>query len=194
MRRSAPKPPRLFATFFDERVPPPATDRSRMTQRATRLARRPARALFEAIEPRYLMAAPVDIEGVFNASIDQPRTYVMLQRTPDGDPLSADVGFGIETFTFEAYYDTGASGTLLSKETSDALGVQSYFVGDEQVIFEDVGVGGSQPFGVSEPLYLSLAPYGVERDLDNIDTYPSVYTQKFGPQRTQLVLEPAESD
>jgi hypothetical protein len=175
-----------------------------MTQRAERYtprfaSRRSARAhsavtVLEPVESRVLMAVtPIDIEGVYNASLDQPRTYAMLQRSPTGDPLTAtDPLFGIETFTVEAFYDTGASGVLISQETADALGVDRPTFNGETVYFEDVGVGGSSFFEVSEPLYISLAPYGVERDLDNLDTYPSVYTQKFGAVRAQVSAEPAD--
>lgn len=163
-----------------------------MISRATRHARRTP--LIEPLDRRVLMAAtPVDIEGVYNVSLDQPRTYALLQRTPDGDPLTAiDPLFGTETFTIEGFYDTGASGVLLSKETADAMNVVRSTYNGETVMFEDVGVGGSSFFEVSERLYVSLAPYGVERDLDNFDTYPTVYDQKFGPLRTQLTMEEAD--
>jgi hypothetical protein len=163
-----------------------------MTQRATRHARRPV-SLFETIEPRVLMAAaPIDIEGVYNASLDQPRVYALVRESPTGDPLSAsDPMSGVETFTFEAFYDTGASGMLLSKETADALGVTRATHNGEPVLFEDVGVGGSSFFGVSTPLYTSLAPYGADRDVDNIATFEQVYDQKFGPLRAQIAREEA---
>jgi hypothetical protein len=163
-----------------------------MTQRAKRHARRPV-PLVETIEPRVLMAAaPIDIEGVYNASLDQPRVYALVRESPTGDPMSAyDPMWGVETFTFEAFYDTGASGMLLSKETADALGVTRATHGGEPVLFEDVGVGGSSFFEVSTPLYTSLAPYGVDRDLDNISTFEQVYDQKFGPLRAQIALEEA---
>lgn len=162
-----------------------------MILRVTRHARRTPR--IEPLDPRVLMAAaPVDIEGVYNASLDQPRTYALLQRSPNGDPLTAiDPLFGTETFTIEGFYDTGASGVLLSKETADAMNVIRSTYEGETVLFADVGVAGSSFFEVSEPLYVALAPYGVERDLDNFDTYETVYHQKFGPLRTQITLEEA---
>ena len=166
-----------------------------MIQRRSRPARRFAPLLLEPIERRLLMAAtPIDIEGVYNASLDQPRINAMLQRSRTSDPLTAiDPLLGTETFTVEAFYDTGASGVLISKETADALGVNRSTFNGETVYFEDVGVGGSSFFEVSEPLHISLAPYGVERDLDNFDTYPSVYTQTFGPLRMQVTIEEADA-
>ena len=158
-----------------------------------RPSRRPA-THFEAFEARVLMAAtPIDIEGVFNASLDQPRVYALLRESPTGDPLMGyDPLWDVETFTLEAFYDTGASGLLLSKETADALGVTREMIGDTPVLFEDVGVGGSSFFEVSTPLYTSLAPYGVDRDLDNISTFEDVYDQKFGPLRMQISTEEAD--
>jgi hypothetical protein len=157
--------------------------------RATRHARRTVPPAFEPVEPRLLMAAPapVDIEGVYDAALDQPRSYAMLQRSRDQDPLTAtDPDFGLETFTLEVFYDTGASGVLISKESADALGVRRAEYNGQPVEYADVGVGGADFFDVSEPLYVSLAPYGVERDLDNFATYPEVYDQTFGPLRMQI--------
>src|SRR3954451_11034820 len=164
-------------------------------QRAPPPARRPRTRLFEPLDPRVLMAAttPVDIEGVYDAALDQPRTYALIRRSPTGQPLTAtDPTFGGETFTVEAYYDTGASGVLLSKETADAMGVERATYNGQPVTYADVGVGGSSFFDVSEPLYTSLAPFGVDRDLDNPDTFEGVYNQKFGPLRMQISQEDAD--
>ncbi|MEX2138961.1 MAG: hypothetical protein WD894_06845 [Pirellulales bacterium] len=133
-----------------------------------------------------------DLPGVLPAALDQPRINAVLRRTPTGDPLTADFG-GVRGFNIDAFFDTGASGVLLSKETAEALGVQKLKHPDPQsgqlvdVEFEDVGVAGSEFFGVSEELYVSLSPYfepGQE------PTLPS-YNQTFGPIRTQISLEDA---
>src|SRR5687768_9656445 len=160
-----------------------------MPQRARRHTPRTA-AVLEPVESRLLMAAePLDLEGVQNAALDIPRAWALLQRSLDTDPLIASDPFFGDTFNVEVFYDTGASGVLLSKETADALGVNRATHNGEPVLFEDVGVAGSSFFNVSEPLYVSLAPYGVERDLDNIATYQEVYDQKFGPVRLQVAME-----
>jgi len=62
----------------------------------------------------------------------------------------------------------------------------------EEVLFQDVGVGGGELFNVSEPLYVSVAPFGNSADVDNIDTYDQVYDQTAGPLRTQIRMEPAD--
>ena len=65
---------------------------------------------------------PVEIDGVQPVALDQPRVNALLRWTADGDPLVAsDAGF--ESFNIQAFFDTGASGVLLSKETAEALGV-----------------------------------------------------------------------
>ena len=63
---------------------------------------------------------------------------------------------------------------------------------EEEVLFADVGVGGTDLFHVSTPLYVSLAPFGNSADVDNINSYDEVYDQTFGPLRTQIAIEPAD--
>src|SRR3954462_12471993 len=108
----------------------------------------------EKLEVRCLYAGtPIDIEGVQDASLDQPRINALLRRTPTGAALEEpDSG----AFNIEAFYDTGASGVLLSQESADALGVVRAQQGGQNVIYSDVGVGGTSDFEVSEPLYVSL--------------------------------------
>lgn len=123
-------------------------------------------------------------------SLDQPRVNALVSRTPGGTPLEDATG---TTFNIQAFFDTGASGILLSRETAYVddvnyfgLGIQKATFNGQDVIFEDVGVGGSVPFNVSEPLYLSIAPFTPTADLDNPSTYNQVYNQQYGPVRTQI--------
>ncbi|HZN69442.1 MAG TPA: hypothetical protein VFB66_29480 [Tepidisphaeraceae bacterium] len=136
-------------------------------------------------------APPIDIEGVQPASLDQPRVNAMLRYTADGEPIYAESELG-ESFNIQAFFDTGASGVLLSKETADGLAIARATHNGEEVLFEDVGVAGSEFFNVSEPLYVSLAPFGNSADIDNFATYDQVYTQTFGPLRTQVSMQEAE--
>src|SRR5262249_53935002 len=48
--------------------------------------------------------------------------------------------------------------------------------------FEDIGVGGSEKFNVSEPLFLSLAPYSSNSDGSNAGEY----SKPAGPVRVEL--------
>lgn len=134
-------------------------------------------------------ASAVDIDGVQAAALDQPQICMLLRRTPTGDPLLADFGIDGSTISIQAYYDTGASGILLSRDTAEYLGVQKSYVGGTAVTFSDVGVGGTTDFDVSESLYAALAPFGVAIDLEN----QANYTQSFGPLRTQISREYALS-
>jgi hypothetical protein len=133
-------------------------------------------------------AAPTlatDIPVTQFAALDQPRINAAISLTPTGDPLVADI-FGTLTFNITAFYDTGASGVLLSAETSDLLEVARQQFNGQDVIFSDIGVGGSDDFYVSNPLYIRLADYHPNRDVDNLQTYQQTYTQTFGPIRTQI--------
>jgi hypothetical protein len=108
------------------------------------------------------------------ASMDQPRVSLILRRTPDGPPLAAKQDVGLAQLlgdkdasdtvaTFAAFLDTGASGVMLSAQTAQSLGVQCLPVDGKpnarKIIFHDVGVGGTDQFNVSEPLYISWGAY-----------------------------------
>lgn len=129
----------------------------------------------------------LDFPNVQPAALDQPRVNALLRLTPTGNPLAGDdIIFGDPIFNIEAFYDTGTSGMVLSDQTADFLGVQRAQFNGSTVMFEDVGVGGSSTFDVSEPLYVSLAPFNFFVDINNPDTFSTVYDQTFGPLRTQI--------
>jgi hypothetical protein len=135
-----------------------------------------------------LHARPVsalDIPGVQPVAFDQPRVNMLLRRAPGGNPLSGDF-LGETIFNIEAFYDTGASGLILSDQTADFLGVQRSQFNSSLVVFEDVGVAGSDTFNVSEPLYMAIAPYTPSVDINNPATASVVYDQDFGPVRMQI--------
>jgi hypothetical protein len=126
-------------------------------------------------------ASAVEIEGVQSAALDQPRVNLHLRREAKGQPLVARK-MGEQTINVQAFLDTGASGIMLSTTTADALGVKRLKVGDSNVVFHDVGVGGSDQFHVSEPLMIFLAPFGRNGDPDDADSYPIM----VGPVRAQV--------
>ncbi len=136
--------------------------------------------------------------GVFNASLDQPRVSVMASLTPGGeamvydnatiDPNTLDI-IVVQTKSFEAFLDTGASGYLISNQLyqgytdplsgdfSPGLRYQppgspapapqypqlATYTGTggttQNVVFEDVGAVGTGGFYVSQQLHLSVANY-----------------------------------
>jgi hypothetical protein len=136
-----------------------------------------------------LCVAPVawgsDIIGVQPAALDQPSINALISDTLGGAPLTAEDG-GITYFNIEAYYDTGASGILLSNETAEGLGLEHSTYNGQEVVYQDVGVAGTSDFFVSDPVYLNLAPYVPNADIDNLSSYSTVYTQSFGPVRTEI--------
>src|SRR5688572_2622186 len=126
-------------------------------------------------------ARAVEIEGVQPAALDQPRVNLHLRREKNGKPLVAKK-LGEETINVQAFLDTGASGIMLSTTTADALGVRRAKAGEANVVFHDVGVGGSDEFHVAEPLFVFLAPFGRSGDPDDADEYPIA----IGPVRPQV--------
>jgi hypothetical protein len=142
----------------------------------------------------------VEIEGVQPAALDQPRINVCIRREPKGQPLAAKAdaaagglqallgealggGGGGPVINIRAFIDTGASGVMLSRNTFTALGIQPANHRGRPVAFHDVGVGGTEEFGVSEPLYLFLAASaGVGAEPGDA----SQYSLPIGPVRVQL--------
>jgi predicted aspartyl protease len=114
-------------------------------------------------------------EGAQGASLDQPRIYLNISRTSGGRPLQTQ---GAEPQSgVEAFLDTGASGVVLSEDTARKLGINRV----EGAAFEDVGVGGADSFGVSEPVWISVASYP-KADAED----PSQFSKPTGPIRMQL--------
>ena len=145
----------------------------------------------ESLELRRLLAiaATFDIAGVQPAAFSQPQIHALFRNTATGAPLTDPSG---EVFDVTAYLDTGTSEVLLSQETADALGIARASFNGQPIVFSDVGVAGTEDFGVSAPLYTSLAPFTPSADVNNAATYNSVYNQTFGPLRTEIALSPAD--
>lgn len=123
-----------------------------------------------------------EITGVQPASLDQPRIFMEVRRQANGQPLVVKVDKE-QTGAIEAFLDTGASGIVISHSTAEGLKIQgTQLRGGGVVKYEDVGVGGSEEFGVSEPLWVSLAPYSSNTDGDN----EGAYSRPAGPMRMQL--------
>jgi autotransporter-associated beta strand protein len=126
-------------------------------------------------------ALATDFPGVQPAALDQPRINAYLTLTPGGPPQEFE-----GTFNISAFFDTGASGILLSNNTADFLGLERTTHDGQTVIFSDVGVAGTDDFHVSPQVHFGLAKYHPDADVDNPDTYTTVYNQVFGPVRTQI--------
>jgi hypothetical protein len=131
-----------------------------------------------------------DIVGVQPAALDQPRVYLNIRRTQTAPPLSAKAD-GQSSPVIEAFLDTGASAVVLSNQTYTAMGIQKETLKQSssatskssgEVEYEDVGVGGSEKSAVSEPVFISSAPYSPTTDGSNENDY----AKPIGPLRTEL--------
>jgi len=114
----------------------------------------------------------LNIDGTFEAALDLPRILFLLKRNPNQPPLEYEGNFELNW----AFLDTGASGILLSHETTTYLNIAI----DPDAQYSDVGVGGREFFDVSEPLYVGTT------DFLNPDPYnPDLYLLT-GPWRLQV--------
>lgn len=111
---------------------------------------------------------------------DVPYIWTLFRRSPGGEPLPDPAESMLQT-----YFDTGASGILLSRETREALGISA----EPNSNFVDVGVGGEEEFEVSENLYIALADYHPleEEPIEND------FHEDFGPWRLNLIKDYADS-
>jgi hypothetical protein len=146
-----------------------------------------------------------DIIGVQPAALDQPRINAII-RSPSAtsDPLYVEFDKNNRSFNINAFFDTGASGILISPNTAAYLNLPT----QPGVTFYDVGVGGEDAFGVSAPVHVSLAHSTTSVDdyitsqeeafsshptptFNGIDLSP--YQHTTGPIRTQVgISRPAD--
>jgi hypothetical protein len=124
-----------------------------------------------------------DLWGAQPAALDQPQinaTFFLpgnsLPQIATVDEFDWDTFTSIGTgqvFTVTAYFDTGASGILLSSATAQSLNLPTI----PNVIYSDVGVAGSDNFQVSQPVNVSIANYVYNRtDLDQFNNNTPVLT------------------
>lgn len=122
----------------------------------------------------------LNFDGIFEYALDLPRILFLMKREPNGGPLLYEGEFAVNW----AFLDSGASGILLSKETTDYLEIKI----DPNGEYIDVGVGGFEAFDVSEPLYFATYIY----DLEDPDIeVPEAYFYNGGPWRTQVKKDKA---
>jgi hypothetical protein len=143
---------------------------------------------------------------VSSAAIDQPRINISF--APFGDPTNPFVGEGfdengdpIPSIQVNAFWDTGASGIVLSPGTAQLLGMDLYQFGGQDVVFNDVGAGGIVPFNVSEQIVMRLAPslgwFDNEQPyFDRFSTPGNFMTayEASGPAPTRLQIGPIGSE
>ena len=146
----------------------------------------------------WLLWAPavtaVDIPGVLPNSIGLPEVNVVLRPTAGAAPYAGVDSFGDPLTNLRLIYDTGASGVILFDGPAQALPIPvAQFMGGD-VVFADVGVGGSTLFGVSDPVHMSLgafvqdppAPYTSDADYPRQD--PGLRLQLGPPGSAALFI------
>jgi hypothetical protein len=126
-------------------------------------------------------ALATDITELLPAGLDLPRVYARLI-----DPVTGQVYNSAGEFAFPVILDTGASGVIISDSYREALNIPYQLYpdpnGPTRVMFEDVGVGGSDEFNVSRPIRLELANNYETADPDD----PLSYGHSQGPLRMQM--------
>ncbi|MEO0513865.1 MAG: hypothetical protein AAF086_01040 [Planctomycetota bacterium] len=149
----------------------------------------------------------LEVSGVRYATTDQPVINAAFRFDPDGDyvtfetlvfdPTSPDLLREIESVNIAGvFFDTGASGNLISFTTSQIIGLEpTQFDPDGDgpqpagpVFFNDIGIGigGTEQFSVSDPVYVGLANVNAAVDPNVSESYE----QTYGPIRFQIAAPP----
>ena len=129
-------------------------------------------------------ARALDINGVLPTSIGLPEVNVVLRPSAGAAPYSGVDSFSFPFTNLRLVYDTGASGFIVFEGPAMALAVpEAQFMGTD-VIFTDVGVGGSTTFNVSDPTHVSLGNF--TQDPPNPYTSDADYPRETPGLRLQL--------
>ncbi|MEM1013199.1 MAG: hypothetical protein AAGI46_13390, partial [Planctomycetota bacterium] len=137
--------------------------------------------------------------SVRSAAVDQPRiNFAVARAATPNTPLTGNDIFGGETIFAQGFFDTGASGVVVSENIANELGIQRQTVNGETVVFGDASPSGIVPFNVGEPLQLRIGdnwgavdggltgdPQRVA-DLSNPANFTTLYDESFGPIRPQI--------
>ena len=121
-------------------------------------------------------AKAVDIQGVQPAAFDLPRMNGLLQPAGGGNPYNFQGDFNIQGFL-----DTGTSGIVINTVTSGGLNIPVA----PGVKFQDVAIGGTTDFDVSQPVNLRLAAWN-DPAAGNLNNFQTVYNQAFNGVRLQV--------
>jgi hypothetical protein len=125
-----------------------------------------------------------DIPGVLPTSIGLPEVNVVLRPIAGAGPYTGQDSFGDGLTNLRMIYDTGASGVILFDGPAQALAIPvAQFLGSD-VLFTDVGVGGSTTFMVSDPVHMSLGNF--TQDPPDPYTVDDAYPRQTADLRLQL--------
>ncbi len=155
----------------------------------------PFPAIPELLEPRLLWSGgSVSIDGVQPASLDQPQIHAILRTSTTSAPLVGQNLLGDPTNDIQGFLDTGTSGVLLSSDAAASFGVNETTYRGKPVDYSDSGVAGSESFGVSSPLTVSLAAFNGNNDTNSGGDPPviSAYDQTTPNIRLQISRAPVD--
>ncbi len=144
--------------------------------------------LFAVALPAAAFSSTISIQGVLPVAADQPQINAVIRTSAaSGTELTTSGGY----YTIQAFLDSGTSGILLSQSTWTGLGVnQSTTVGSSSspVVFNDVAIGGTNPYYVSTPYYVATAPFSINTDQTLGGTPPpvSAFGNTIGPVQMEL--------
>ena len=131
-------------------------------------------------------ALATEIEGAQAVSLDLPRILAAFQDPTTGQQLTTSTG---DFLAITAFFDTGASGVLLSQETAQELNIAPAQFGPTNIEFHDVGVGGGETFWVSSPLNLGIKDFHGSSDVEDPTGFN--YSAPQNPMRVQIRQNPA---
>jgi hypothetical protein len=144
--------------------------------------------LLPAAGPQAAAQRALTMSPVFAGSLDQPRVYAIF-RDAEGNLYDGVGPFGSTEYAIAPYLDTGAGAGLIGQSfaTSYALPTQA------GAVFQDVGVGGLDSFGITAPLTVQIAPFdpAVEPLLTTPTQLDSVFTTTAADR--QLAIGPIRS-
>ena len=134
-------------------------------------------------------ASGYDISGIKPTAFGLPELNAVVRPSSGATPYSGTDDELSDFSRIRLVLDTGASGLVIFEKPSLFLGLPiAEFAGDD-VVFEDVGIGGSTLFNVSDPLHLSVGRFDMEPSppynpaTENID-FPRQYSNiraQLGP-------------
>lgn len=132
-------------------------------------------------------ATAIDIDGVLPTSIGLPEINLLIRPSDGAAPFMGEDFVGSDLINLRMIYDTGASGVVLFEGPAQALGIPVAQFNGSDIIFSDVGVGGTAEFFVSDPIHLSLGHFDQEPPSSyNAATENTTYPRQYGDVRLQL--------
>lgn len=126
----------------------------------------------------------LDIAGVLPTSIGLPEVNVVFRPLAGAGPYSGMDSFGFPLTNLRMIYDTGASGVILFEGPAQALPIPVAQLVGVDVVFTDVGIGGSTTFNVSDDLHMSLGNFA--QDPPDPYTTDDDYPRQTANLRLQL--------